>query len=70
MPPYGPHSFRKTLSRYGQQQCKTVEQFKVWSQVTGHEDVLTTLRSYGEVSFEREQEVIAAMRTSVPTAGD
>lgn len=32
MPGYGPHSFRKTLARLGQQACETPEQVKAWSQ--------------------------------------
>ena len=62
MPRYGPHSFRKTLARLGQQLCQTPEQLKAWSQNLGHEDVMTTLRSYGQVPSERQRELLANMR--------
>ncbi|MDP3588927.1 MAG: site-specific integrase, partial [Methylobacter sp.] len=46
---FNPHSFRKTIVTLGQKLCQTPEEFKSWSQNLGHEDVLTTLYSYGEV---------------------
>ncbi|MEM6933341.1 MAG: tyrosine-type recombinase/integrase [Pseudomonadota bacterium] len=59
MPPYGPHSFRKTLSRLGERLCRTPEEFKAWSQNLGHDDVMTTFRSYGQVSRDRQREVLS-----------
>jgi hypothetical protein len=38
--------------------CRTPEEFKAWTQNLGHEQVLTTFRSYGEVSAERQAEII------------
>ena len=58
LPYFNPHSLRKTLVRLGQTRCRTVEDFKVFSQNLGHEDVMTTLRSYGQVDFRRQQEVM------------
>jgi len=58
LPYYNPHSFRNTLVRLGEQQCQTPEDFKAWSQNLGHEGVLTTLYSYGEVPDYRQAEVI------------
>jgi len=55
---YNPHSFRNTLVQIGQTRCKTPEAFKVWSQNLGHESVLTTLYSYGEVGRQRQSEII------------
>ena len=46
---FNPHSFRNTLVQLGQTRCKTPEAFKAWSQNLGHESVLTTLYSYGEL---------------------
>jgi hypothetical protein len=37
---------------------KTPEQFKAWSQNLGHEKVLTTFLSYGEVACQRQGEII------------
>jgi integrase len=57
--PYAnPHSFRRTLAGLGQKLCKSPEAFKAWSQNMGHEGVLTTFTSYGEVSRERQADII------------
>lgn len=58
LPYYNPHSFRNTLARLGEEVCKTPEQFKAWSQNLGHEKVLTTFTSYGEVACHRQGEII------------
>ena len=58
LPYFNPHSFRKTLAQLGERICRTPEELKAWSQNLGHEDVLTTLRSYGEVSPGRQAEII------------
>lgn len=55
---YGPHSFRKTLVQLGSTACATPEEFKAWSQNLGHESVMTTFRSYGEVGLQRQAEII------------
>ena len=61
---FNPHSFRKTLAVLGEQRCKTPEELKAWSQNLGHEDVLTTFRSYGEVSSYRQAEIMPALTNS------
>ncbi len=58
LPYFNPHSFRNTLVQFGQEVCKTPEQFKAWSQNLGHENVLTTFLSYGEVACQRQGEII------------
>jgi integrase/recombinase XerD len=58
LPYFNPHSFRKTLAQLGEKLCRTPEQFKAWSQNLGHEKVLTTFSSYGEVASERQREII------------
>ncbi len=58
LPYFNPHSFRNTLTRLGQEICRTPEQFKAWSQNLGHEQVLTTLVSYGEVACQRQGEIL------------
>lgn len=55
---FNPHSFRKTLAQLGERVCRTPEELKAWSQNLGHEDVMTTLRSYGEVPSLRQAEII------------
>jgi integrase len=56
-----PHSFRKTLAQLGERLCGTPEQFKAWSQNLGHEQVLTTFSSYGEVAHHRQAELIRGL---------
>ena len=60
LPYFNPHSFRKTLALLAGQECKTPEQYKAWAQNLGHEDVLTTFRSYGDVSSYRQAEIMRA----------
>ena len=63
LPYFNPHSFRNTLVQLGQEVCKTPEQFKAWSQNLGHEKVLTTFLSYGEVGCQRQGEIIRDLAT-------
>jgi hypothetical protein len=58
LPYFNPHSFRKTLAQIGAKLCRTPEQFKAWSQNLGHEKVLTTFSSYGDVSSARQRDII------------
>ena len=58
LPYFNPHSFRNTLAQLGERLCKTPEEFKAWSQNLGHEQVLTTFLSYGQVSLSRQAEII------------
>jgi integrase len=64
LPYFNPHSFRKTLAQLGERRCHTPEAFKAWSQNLGHEGVLTTFRSYGEVSSARQAQIIRAVSTT------
>ena len=64
LPYFNPHSFRNTLVQLGQDVCKTPEQFKAWSQNLGHEKVLTTFLSYGEVACQRQGEIIRGLASS------
>ena len=63
LPYFNPHSFRKTLVRLGQTICRSPEEFKAWSQNLGHEGVLTTFYSYGEVQPSRQSEIFRALRS-------
>ena len=58
VPYFNPHSFRNTLVQLGETLCKTAEDFKAWSQNLGHEGVLTTFYSYGQVAPRRQGEII------------
>ena len=66
LPYFNPHSFRNTLVRLGQSVCQSPEAFKAWSQNLGHEKVLTTFLSYGEVACQRQGEIIRALATPQP----
>ena len=61
LPYFNPHSFRNTLVRLGEDLCKTPEEFKAWSQNLGHEKVLTTFLSFGEVACQRQGEIIRGL---------
>ena len=63
LPYFNPHSLRNTLAQLGQAVCKTPEEFKAWSQNIGHEKVLTTFTSFGEVSCQRQGEIIRDLAT-------
>ena len=64
LPAVQPHSFRHALTLLGERTCKTPEEFKAWSQNLGHEQVLTTFSSYGEVAPHRQAEIIKALGAS------
>lgn len=63
LPYFNPHSFRNTLAMLGEAVCRTPEEFKAWSQNLGHEKVLTTYISYGEVACQRQGEIIHNLAT-------
>jgi integrase/recombinase XerC len=71
LPYFNPHSFRNTLVRLGQEVCGSPEQFKAWSQNLGHEKVLTTFASYGEVASQRQGEILRGLaKLPQPTQSD
>jgi len=63
---FNPHSFRNTLVKLGETVCQTPEQFKAWSQNLGHEKVLTTFYSYGEVGNQSQGEIIRNLAKPQP----
>lgn len=58
LPCFNPLSFRKTLALLGGQKCKTPEEYKAGAPNLGHEHVLATFRSYGDVSGYRQVEIM------------
>jgi|CXWL01.1.fsa_nt_gi integrase len=58
LPYFNPHSFRDTLVKLGEVICRTPEDFKAWSQNLGHEGVMTTFLSYGQVAEHRQGEIL------------
>lgn len=61
-PNYGPHAFRHMLARHAANNATSVAEFVANSQNLGHTDVLTTLRSYGQISRERQRELITGKK--------
>ena len=70
LPYFRPHSIRQTLVQLGERQCRTPEEFKAWSQNLGHEHVLTTLTSYGNVAAHRQGELIKGLGITRPAGDD
>ena len=70
MPPFSPHRVRDTIAELAKDFCKTPEDFKAWSQNMGHEDVLTTFRSYGSVATGRQIELMERFRSGRSDAGE
>lgn len=60
--PFIPHSFRKTLVKFGDQTCATREQFKAWSMNLGHDSIDTTISAYLQISVDRQGELIKSLK--------
>lgn len=65
LPYFNPHSFRNTLVRLGENLCRTPEEFKAWSQNLGHESVLTSFYSYGDVPDYKQAELLRKLAEPV-----
>lgn len=61
LPKFTPHSFRKTLIKYGDEVCTSMEQLKAWSLNLGHENLATSINSYLPVSEARQLEILSGM---------
>lgn len=55
---YGPHAFRHMLARHIAKNCSSVAELVATSQNLGHTDVLTTLRSYGQISRDEQRRLV------------
>ena len=66
LPYFNPHSFRNTLVALGERVCNTPESFKAWSQNLGHDGVMTTFYSYGNVPSRRQAEIFDELQKSSP----
>lgn len=58
LPPAHPHIMRDTLATLGERRCTTPEEFKVWSQNIGHDQVITTLKNCGPIEPNRQAALI------------
>jgi integrase len=60
LPAFHPHSVRKMLVRLGLELGIGEAGLRAWSQNLGHDGVITTLKSYGELPPERQRDLIRA----------
>ena len=58
LPNYGPHAFRHMLSRHVARNCVSIAELIATSQNLGHTDVLTTVRSYGQISRDEQRRLV------------
>ena len=70
LPYANPHSFRNTLAQLAYELRLGPEEFKAWSQNLGHESILTTFSSYGEVSSYRQAEVMRDLASTRRSSND
>jgi integrase len=61
LPYFPPHSLRHTLGHLLHTICRTPREIKAWSQNLGHENVATTLTSYGTIDPHQQGEIIAGI---------
>lgn len=61
LPYANPHTMRDMLCGLGLRRAESPEDFKAWSQNLGHDRVMTTLTSYGEITPERQAQLIRTM---------
>jgi integrase len=61
LPYVRPHSIRHTVTQLAYKMQLNLEQMKAFSQNIGHDNMLTTLCSYGPVSPERQAEIIRTL---------
>jgi integrase len=66
LPYANPHVLRDTLTMLGEQRCEGPEAFKAWSQNLGHDNVLTTFTSYGNLTQHRQDEILQRMAQDHP----
>jgi integrase len=67
LPYFNPHSIRHMLVRHIMSLDLPVETLKSWSQNLGHQGLLTTLTSYGQVPPDRQA---ALIRQGLPSVSD
>ena len=61
LPYFPPHSLRHTLGHLMQSVCRTPKEIRAWSQNLGHENIATTMTSYGTIDPHQQGEVIGAI---------
>ena len=61
LPYFHPHTFRHMLTQQAYKHCKTPQQIKAWSQNFGHENVLTTMATYGKLDLYQQREILSSI---------
>ncbi|MFK7877262.1 MAG: hypothetical protein AB8B71_16030 [Paracoccaceae bacterium] len=62
LPNYGPHAFRHMLARHAAKNATSVAELVAASQNFGHTDVLTTLRSYGQINRDDQLKLVTGAK--------
>ncbi|MBG0794728.1 site-specific integrase [Methylocystis sp. H62] len=70
LPYFHPHLFRKTIMQVAYDRKLDLEALKAWSQNLGHEDIVTTVSSYGTISPERQRELVRNRLSAAEIGGD
>jgi integrase/recombinase XerD len=60
---FSPHTFRHTLGHLAQIYCSNAQELKAWSQNLGHENISTTLTSYGKIDPHSQGEILQKIGT-------
>lgn len=68
LPPFTPHRFRNTLVQMSNDYVTTAEELKAVSMNLGHSSVQTTVDHYGQISDQRQGEVMKRLRQKVRDA--
>lgn len=68
LPPFTPHRFRNTLVQLSNRYVTTPEEMKAVSMNLGHSSVRTTVDDYGQISPQRQGEIIKHLREKVRKA--
>lgn len=69
LPPFTPHRFRNTLVEMSNRYISTPEELKAVSMNFGHSTVQMTVDGYGQISPQRQGEIIKQLRKKMRTAG-
>jgi integrase len=64
LPYFNPHSLRKTLMQLGLGLHLGADGLKAWSQNYGHDDIITTLKSYGDLPEYRQRDLMRSAGTA------
>jgi integrase len=64
MKDFTPHSFRKTLTKHGNDVCKTMADWKAWSKNLRHDNIATTINSCMPMTTQEQLETMRKLNAS------